>query len=412
MADYISVTHDHTAVEDNIMNIVAIDSGSGSIKFGVAHINTVTHEITDFHTTSLAIQLAKDLENHTLMQEIQESGLIHHLYNVNNKPLNMCGLFNPDLDQGSEILNLLSPVSSKAAHDFLESNYANKFSEIIKDLYISKIASVVQAAAKLDPKHPTEVWLVGTAALRKADDGHYLIDALAHKLHDELHVNTNFKIISQQDEGIYAFEGGVGGLKLDADKVISWDIGGGSIQITGKEGNDYQVLGGTVASSTFQAMVMNQLIKDGIKTSSSSVYPLDSENVDRMIDLGISKLTFAHDKEVWFANKKAEEGVEIVGVGNIHISLLTAMKDNLNYSKEATSYTKEDLTKLIKVFTNKSVEEVKKLIPVKSHPFLENHFINMMLVAATMEKYHIDTVRVADVSNVNTLLYKASSSRK
>ena len=180
------------------------------------------------------------------------------------------------------------------------------------------------------------------------------------------------------------------------------------MQITGKEGNDYQVLGGTVASSTFQAMVMNQLIKDGIKTSSSSVYPLDSENVDKMIDLGISKLSFAHDKEVWFANKQAEEGVEIVGVGNIHISLLTAMKDNLNYSKEATGYTKEDLTKLIKVFTNKSVEEVKKLIPVKSHPFLENYFINMMLVAATMEKYHIDTVRVADVSNVNTLLYKAS----
>ena len=187
MADYIGpILQDHPAAEDNIMNIVAIDSGSGSIKLGVAHVNTTTHEISDFHSTALAIQLAKDLENHTLMHEIKESGLIQDLYDVNNKPMDMCGFFNPDFDQNQGMLHLLRPVCSKEAYEFLESNYSNKFSEIIKELYVSKIASVVQAAAKLDPHHPTEVWLVGTAALRKLDDGHYLVDALAHKLNHEL----------------------------------------------------------------------------------------------------------------------------------------------------------------------------------------------------------------------------------
>lgn len=410
MAELVTSALDHHSGEDNIVNVVAIDSGSGSIKFGVAHVNTTTHEVDDIQYTHLAIQLAKDLENHTLLQEIKESGFIQNLYDAKNIPLNMCGFFNPDLDQGSEILNLFKPMSSKEANESLEGSYSNKFSETVKELYVNKIASVVKEAIKLDPNHKTEVWLVGTAALRKADDGSHLVEALSHKINDELQVDANFKIISQKDEGIYAFEGGVGALKLDADKVVSWDIGGGSMQLTGKQDGDYQVLGGTVASSTFKTMVTDLLVKEEIKSASDSIYPIDSTTISKIIEMGVGKLNFPADKEEWFAQKRTEEGVEILGVGNIHAALLGSMKEHFNHTVD--SYTKEDLTKLLEFFSNKSVEEVKKLIPIKSHPFLENYIVNMTLVAATMEKYNIDTVRVADVSNVNTLLYKASTDSK
>ncbi len=411
MAELVTGALDHHSGEDNIVNVVAIDSGSGSIKFGVAHVNTTTHEVDDIQYTHLAIQLAKDLENHTLLQEIKESGFIQNLYDAKNIPLNMCGFFNPDLDQGSEILNLFKPMSSKEANESLEGSYSNKFSETVKELYVNKIASVVKEAIKLDPDHKTEVWLVGTAALRKADDGSHLVEALSHKINDELQVDANFKIISQKDEGIYAFEGGVGALKLDANKVVSWDIGGGSMQLTGKQDEDYQVLGGTVASSTFKTMVMDLLVKEQIvKDVTDSIYPINSSSINKIIELGVSKLNFPADKEEWFAKKRTEEGVEIVGVGNIHAALLGSMKDHLGHTMD--SYTKEDVAKLLEVFSNKSVDQVKGLIPKGSHPFLENYVVNIMLVAATMEKYHIDTVRVADVSNVNTLLYKASINSK
>ncbi len=92
--------------------------------------------------------------------------------------------------------------------------------------------------------------------------------------------------------------------------MLSWDIGGGSIQLTGVDAKDHQVLGGTVASSTFQKMATDSL------GGASSIYPLDARGVQNIIDLAKERLDFGVQKKAWFADKKAQAGVEIIGVGN------------------------------------------------------------------------------------------------
>ncbi len=72
----------------------------------------------------------------------------------------------------------------------------------MKDFYVGKIASVVEQVAALDPTHPMEVFLIGTASLRKADDGQHLVNALEGGIQKLGIKNTYFKIISQEDEGI------------------------------------------------------------------------------------------------------------------------------------------------------------------------------------------------------------------
>ena len=291
-------------------NVVAIDSGSGSIKIGVASVNNITGNIDklDYTAAPIAIHLAKDLEKQTLVAEIQNTGQIQNLYSADNKTLNLCDVINPYADR-------------VAINDSLSYQYGNKFSEEVKDRYIKYLTDTVKAIKKLDSQHEVEVCLVGTAALRKADDGQNLINYLDQRLR-KLGVKTNLKIISQEEEGIYAFDGAVNEKKLDNRHVISFDIGGGSMQLTGVEGNQHEVLGGTVASATFNQSVMNALnVKPG-----ESIYPLNADKIAEMIELGKEKLNFAAQQELWLADKMNQADTKVVGLGNIHSSLLNLMQ--------------------------------------------------------------------------------------
>ena len=384
---------------ENFVNVVAIDSGSGSIKLATAFINSTSHELLEMHKHSLDLKLSKDIEEQLSIKEIEDSGLIHNLYD-SYFPLDLCAFFKYDENQNLALFK----ENSDEAQKFLHEVYANKFSEKIKSIYINNIYSYIESAKKANPDYPTEVWLVGTAALRKAGDGDFLIEELSKKLQEELDVTTKFRIISQKEEGIYAFEGGVDFLGLDADKTISWDIGGGSMQITGKNNSgDFQVLGGVVASSTFAPMVLDLIGKKDADT----IYPITSDQIKDSIYLGKEKISFSIDQEEWFFDKADEDGVSIIGVGNIHASILYIMQLNNIIGKDITEYTYQNMMDLLSIFADKDLESVKSMILESNHSYIENIVTNMILVTATMEKYGINRVKVADVSNVNTLIYRA-----
>ncbi len=77
-----------------------------------------------------------------------------------------------------------------------------------------------------------------------------------------------------------------------------------------------------MASSTFQKMAMDSLGR------TDSIYPLNIAQVQDILNLGKARLDFGAEKEGWLATKKSQENVRIMGVGNIHESLLTTMKQN------------------------------------------------------------------------------------
>ncbi len=382
--------------------IIAIDSGSGATKFGFAKFNKKTNNIENIdyaENKSIQIKLAENLENKALIKEIEETGYIQNAYNKANQPLNICEVFKPELNNK---LYFTDNQSSLETRKHLESRYDNKFSTELKEKYLQYIASTVNDVKGMYPNHKIEVHLVGTAALRKADDGQYLLKELEKNLNKEPNIKTNIKIISQEDEGIYAFEGAVKEGKFDPEKVISWDIGGGSMQITGKKNKGYKVLGGTVASSTFKPMVTELLGKDPV----NSIYPLNSEEIQKSIALAKEKISFNADDEKWL-NKKKSKIDHIVGVGNIHSSLLRIMHKNEIIPSTQTTYTSKELGELINLFSNKNANEIEKLVLTKDVPFTENLLTNMILVKASMEKYNINSVKVIPVSNTNTVISKA-----
>ena len=382
--------------------IIAIDSGSGATKFGFAKFNKKTNNIENIdyaENKSIQIKLAENLENKALIKEIEETGYIQNAYNKANQPLNICEVFKPELNNK---LSFTDNQSSLETRKHLESRYGNKFSTELKEKYLQYITSTVNDVKGMYPNHKIEVHLVGTAALRKADDGQYLLKELEKNLNKEPNIKTNIKIISQEDEGIYAFEGAVKEGKFDPEKVISWDIGGGSMQITGKKNKGYKVLGGTVASSTFKPMVTELLGKDPV----NSIYPLNSEEIQKSIALAKEKISFNVDDEKWL-NKKKSKIDHIVGVGNIHSSLLRIMQKNEIIPSTQTTYTSKELGELINLFSNKNANEIEKLVLTKDVPFTENLLTNMILVKASMEKYNINSVKVIPVSNTNTVISKA-----
>ena len=397
-----SSTHPKDQFNPEEKIIIAIDSGSGATKFGFAKFNKKTNNIENIdyaENKSIQIKLAENLENKALIKEIEETGYIQNAYNKANQPLNICEVFKPELNNK---LSFTDNQSSLETRKHLESRYGNKFSTELKEKYLQYITSTVNDIKGMYPNHKIEVHLVGTAALRKADDGQYLLKELEKNLNKEPNIKTNIKIISQEDEGIYAFEGAVKEGKFDPEKVISWDIGGGSMQITGKKNKGYKVLGGTVASSTFKPMVTELLGKDPV----NSIYPLNSEEIQKSIALAKEKISFNADDEKWL-NKKKSKIDHIVGVGNIHSSLLRIMQKNEIIPSTQTTYTSKELGELINLFSNKNANEIEKLVLTKDVPFTENLLTNMILVKASMEKYNINSVKVIPVSNTNTVISKA-----
>lgn len=385
---------------DNEALIVAIDSGSGSIKLGVAHVDRDSHEVHDLVSGKLSYQFQKDLNDLSLIREIELSGgKIQNLFDSKtNEPLQMCGQF--------------TPFGSDSYVD-LKDIYGFKLSEKIKENYIKDVLKVVGDASAKFPNSPVEVWLVGTAALRAAEDGQYFINTLKERINDELGIDSvNLQIISQEQEGEYGFINASVSSKIDQDHLISWDIGGGSMQISGKADDGHiEVLGGVVASSTFKTAVENYLEGNGKTLSNHEILPLSADNMKDLVDLAVQKVTFPKDQLQWFTEKQEDDQLQVVGIGGNHENLLGFLKmDGINIvDKSATVFTKADVSKLIDFLADKTTDDLKKIVPAGSHAFIGNMVSNSILILGCMEKFHIDSVRFENVSNVQSLLYKAAN---
>jgi exopolyphosphatase/guanosine-5'-triphosphate,3'-diphosphate pyrophosphatase len=400
---------DH-ATPDNtgLINLVLIDSGSGSIKVGVAHLDS-DHSVTEFYQDKLGLKFAEDLEKQHLINEIMQSGQLQNIYHKNNKPLNLCSIFN--VDNRSDIMSIFENKCSKQAYEFLVENYSNKFSEAIKGSYINMLTNIVKETSGASEVRDTEVWLVGTAALRKSDDGQHLLDSLKDSVSNYAG-HVDFKIISQHSEGEYAFKGAVMKSGISEQDAIVWDIGGGSMQISFNktEDNSFSVLGNTVASA-----YMYETIKEscGKSTEDGSIYPMSQEQLSNAILLASNKVTFLEQEQLeqFFLQKKTSESTRILGVGTIHNGIIDMLKHQHIIQEGVGFFEQADLLKLINSFADKSAEQIKDLLPegVRNHAF-ETCVTNTVLVYGAMQKYGIDKVDIINASNLDALLYEAQKS--
>lgn len=387
-------------------SVLIVDSGSGSLKIAKAKINSQTRTAEDIAYFDTPMSMATDLELHKLAERIKETGQIPNAVGPDGQFLNICSLFNPNLNQEtyapSEILN---GVSSKKAHDELMAKYGNKFSEEIKEQYLDLMIQNIRAIKETNPNDNIGFWLVGTAALRKADDGQLLLDTLSNRLKKEGIEDINARIITQREEGIFAFESAMQALDSKESNIVVGDAGGGSRQfVTADDGENLKVVGDTAASAASRKTLIS-----AFKIEGDSIYPFTK---DKREAIEILKKTFdlqsENTEEKQWLDNKISGNAQVVGVGNIYRSLLSTMKHNGLKEPQDIEYTREDVDQLIDLLSGKSKEEVKLLTPQESHAFLENILVNTILIAATMETHGIKQIRIAEVSNAQTLLNRAT----
>src|ERR1700722_19290455 len=126
----------------------------------------------------------------------------------------------------SIILEISFPVPYQAS---LESSYDGSFGEHI----ISQgMKTFHQIKETLDSFQVQKVSAVATAAFREAANGEWF----AKQVQKEAHIPL--KVIPQREEGVLAYYSGIAAIDYNTDKVIVWDIGTGSFQMTTMNGSN------------------------------------------------------------------------------------------------------------------------------------------------------------------------------
>lgn len=130
-------------------------------------------------------------------------------------------------DVDTENHSIFKPIYAHATSVLLSDDAANHpkgcFSDKIQECAIAAAQSLKERAVELGA---VEFAGLATEAYRRAPNGTELIDKYKALL------NIPVKIISQIEEGKVGFLALIAETKLDPATVISWDIGGGSFQVT------------------------------------------------------------------------------------------------------------------------------------------------------------------------------------
>ncbi len=237
---------------------------------------------------------------------------------------------------------------------------------------------------------------IATAAFRKANNGGSYAQELSAKL------EIPIKVISQEEEGKLAYYSALSQMN-EVNKQsppIVWDIGGGSMKLTFKnEANDFYVMGGELASQTFQ-----DLVGKSIKGQSGSPHPMSESQVQAALALAKEHLVF--DEAVFnLIQEKIQQGSPIVAVGSVHNHVIQPLC-NLATHSEATFYTLDDLKQAIALLTNKTDKDILELMSLPDERLVHNQLTNLILVYALMDKMHINKVQTVQASNVQGLLLK------
>lgn len=128
-----------------------------------------------------------------------------------------------DTDNHSIVQSIYTQASVVQLSEDAANHPQGYFSENIQNQAITAAQNLKQKAIELGA---VEFIGLATEAYRKAPNGQKLVD----KYFSEL--NLPVKIISQMEEGKIGFLALIAETNLDPSQVISWDIGGGSFQVT------------------------------------------------------------------------------------------------------------------------------------------------------------------------------------
>ncbi|MBW8309116.1 MAG: hypothetical protein K0M45_05700, partial [Candidatus Paracaedibacteraceae bacterium] len=259
--------------------------------------------------------------------------------------------------------------------------------------------------------NPDQTKVVGfaTAWARAADNSNQLIEAIKSE------TNVTITIIDQQIEGEIGFNATLAALRsllLDRESflyqtengkeilgkmtgnnpdnplipqtIMSWDIGGGSMQLA-KQNNDnrIEVIGSTDASTTFANAVieLKRDMSEEEESLSQEILPLDTPNplsraqVREVINLAREKAARFIDHS--FLDGLKAKTVEVFGIGLMHKSNREYINKLLGLNWE-NFYRKVDLEEAVGLLTDKGDREIAHALGIKESD-VRNRLTSMLL---------------------------------
>lgn len=185
--------------------------------------------------------------------------------------------------------------------------------------------------------------------------------------------------------------------------VAAWDIGGGSMQITGsgKSGAPEVLLGSDSTTSFGSAIIALKRQTEGQKGGSDTPNPVNQALFERAKAVATEKAeSFLRDT---FMCDGREERV-LFGVGMLHfhtrryIEMLTGVKTK-------SSYTKRDLERAMCALQNKSDEQITEMLQLPNVGSARNRLTNMILIWGYMEFLKKSEVIVVTVNGPLGVFY-------
>lgn len=191
--------------------------------------------------------------------------------------------------------------------DDLASSKDRSFSRQVRAEGIKALRSLKKKAASLGATRFTGV---ATSAFRDSENASQFVKTI------EKEVGIPVRIISQREEAILGFFGGSAGVEVPREKVVVWDIGGGSMQLItpAPESREWLIYEGQTGSVPFRNRIISE-VQGRAPGKVSSPNPI-SESESRKA-VGLAE---AASKEIPkpLREKASRKDVMLVGVGNVH----------------------------------------------------------------------------------------------
>lgn len=261
---------------------------------------------------------------------------------------------------------------------FLESSYDGSFNESICDLGMKTFREIKEIS---DDYRVEKIAGVATAAFRDAING----DRFVHEIYAETDILLS--IIPQREEGTLAFFSGVEASDHDPEKLIVWDIGTGSFQMTTMNSSDeLSVFMGGVGSIPFKNYIID-LIQDKNSDEISSPNPMSQEDVK---NADIYARSLGRKAYPIIKDKIKQPETKLIGIGRLFSNSIGPIgKDGIILRKDLRAFIEESV--------GLTDEEL-------NNPYANVDVSNAILVLAFMKALHIHEIDIVDTKSTRGML--------
>jgi exopolyphosphatase/guanosine-5'-triphosphate,3'-diphosphate pyrophosphatase len=295
--------------------------------------------------------------------------------------------------------------------DQAESKISEAVSKLASDTHQALLNQPEWSEYKALAESQFEVSGAATEAFRQAGNTAEFVRRMSQH-----HVQVN--VLSQQDEGRIGFISAMVKLSsrhVSPSQMISWDIGGGSLQMVHYNGRgvDHPVwndFGNRLASNPMREYVVAEIKKqplfEGKKATSPN--PLIGPETDTLRLYTQSK-SFVREQmsslleAQWLQPLlKQEDPAQVFGIGGVHQATLSLLRKLPGYER-AARYSVADLSKLLDAIAVASDQELHEKFGI-DEAFTSGSVTNVLLIYNVMLVTGIESVEVLDVDNTQGVM--------